>query len=188
MEYKIRNEILPTYFQIGYFSLNNGIEIGGANPLTPSPISALHYHHCIELGVCLCGSGETHIENRIYRFKKGDMQYITPNTPHLSTANEGEKCEWIWIFIDPKKMMSDTSQKDFEELMEATEHGFNGVFSPHEHPRLYNRINSLLERPIDDKLSKLDNLLMVGQILIESARIGNIDKHQARQACAGVYS
>ena len=180
MEYQIRSEILPTYFQIGYFSLDQGIEIGAAASLLPSDISALHYHHCIELGVCLSGSGETHIENRIYRFQQGDMQYITPNTPHLSKADVGEKSKWIWIFIDPKKMVENLEKKGFQEFLDIADQGFNGVFSPHEHPRLFSRINDLLERPKPDEFSAIDNFLMIGQILIESARIGNIDKSQSK--------
>lgn len=176
MEYQIRKEILPTYFQIGYFSLHQGLAIGKAEPLSPSPISALHYHHCFELGVCLSGTGETHIENRIYRFRRGDIQYITPNTPHLSTAYEGEKCEWIWIFIDPTAIGSNLEKKGFEDLPGISARSFNGVFSPHEHPRLFSRINDLLERPKEDEFTSLDNFLMIGQIMIEAARIGNIDK------------
>ena len=180
MKYQIRNEILPTYFQIGYFSLAQGVEIGNAEVLSPSSISALHYHHCIELGVCLSGSGETHIENRIYRFQRGDIQYITPDTPHFSRAFEGEKCEWIWIFIDPKEILSIIQEKEFNEILQTTHFGFNGVFSPHEHPRLFERIHNLLECPREDSFSKLDTILIIGQILIEAARIGNIDKSQTK--------
>ena len=180
MKYEIRNEILPTYFQIGYFSLQQGIAIGEPTPLYPFPISALHYHHCIELGICLSGSGETHIENRIYHFKRGDMQYISPNTPHLSKANEGEKCEWIWIFIDPKKISPYPEPVGFERLWDIASQGFNGVFAAHEHPRLFKHIHDLYESPAEDKYSDIDHFLIAGQILIESARIGNIDKSQSK--------
>ena len=180
MEYEIRNEILPTYFQIGYFSLQQGIELGEPSKLYPSPISALHYHHCIELGICLSGSGETHIENRIYHFKRGDMQYIAPNTPHLSRANEGEQCEWIWIFIDPKKISPYPDKNGFERFWDIAGKGFNGVFAAHEHPLLFKRITDLYESSRDDKYSDIDHFLIAGQILIESARIGNIDKNQSR--------
>lgn len=180
MEYKIRNEILPTYFQIGYFSLHQGIEISKAERLSPMSISALHYHHCIELGVCLSGSGETHIENRIYHFRKGDMQYISPNTPHLSTADKGEKCEWIWIFIDPQKMLLNYNFVKLNELLNNSNPRYSGVFSPHEHPRLFSRINDLLEQPKEDNYSNFDIFLTVVQILIESARIGDKDKKQSK--------
>lgn len=75
-------------------------------------------------------------------------------------------------------MLSNLEKKGFEELLEVCGQGFNGVFSPHEHPRLFSRINDLMERPREDSLTPLDNVLMVGQIMIEAARIGNIDKRQ----------
>ena len=181
MEYKLRNEILPTYFQIGYFTLKQGIEIGKQSPLMTSPISALHYHHCIELGVCLSGSGETHIENRIYHFHQGDIQYIPPNTPHLSTAYEGEDCNWIWIFIDHSKMVDSFDfKKEFTNLLDISCHSFSGVFSPHEHPGLFNLITNLLDSTQEDNFSNLDNFFIIGRIIIETARIGNIDKSKSK--------
>ena len=181
MEYKLRDEILPTYFQIGYFALKHEIEIGKPSNLMTAPISALHYHHCIELGVCLSGSGETHIENRIYHFRQGDIQYIPPNTPHLSTAYEGEECRWIWIFIDyPKMVDTFDCKKEFTNLLDISCHSFSGVFSPHEHPELFNRITKLLESNQEDSFSNLDNFFMIGQIIIETTRIGNIDKSKSK--------
>lgn len=173
MNYQIRKEVLPTYFQIGYYALDHGLSLGTPEYLYPASISALHYHHCFELGICLSGKGETHIENRIYHFKRGDMQYITPNTPHLSQAYEGEECKWIWTFIDPKIM---TLNPEFQFLLEPSFEGFNGVFEPEEYPRLAKRIQNLMDRSVKDQLSDLDHFLAVGQILIEAARIGNIDK------------
>ena len=176
MIYKIRNIILPTHFQIGYFALNRGIEIGEVEQLEHSPISALHYHHCIELGIYVVGSGETHIENRIYHFRAGDMQCIPPDTPHITSAHEGERCEWIWIFADPKKLMTETEGTIFTEILENIHMGFCGVFSPHEHPRLAKLILSLSEQSDKDQFALLENLLITGQIMVKAERIGNIDK------------
>lgn len=176
MTYELRTTILPTHFQIGYFALNKGIEIGKIEQLHHYPISSLHYHHCIELGICIAGSGETHIENRIYRFRAGDMQYIPPDTPHISSANDGERCEWIWIFADPKKLVTNTEGTVLTEILENFHTGFSGVFSPHEHPRLAELILTLSEHSEKDQFTQLDNLLTVGQVLIEAMRIGNIDK------------
>ena len=180
MRYELRTTILPTHFQIGYFALNKGIEIGKIEQLHHYPISSLHYHHCIELGICMSGSGETHIENRVYRFRAGDIQYIPPDTPHISSADEGEKCEWLWIFADPKNLLTSTQGTILTEILESLHTGFSGVFSPHEHPRLAELILSLSERSEKDRFTLLDNLLTTGQILIEATRIGNIDKGQIK--------
>ena len=100
MEYSTRNEILPVYFQIGYPSLSHGLSVGEVEPLDFQPISALHYHHCLEFGICYSGTGEMHIENRIYRFAPGDISYVGRNVPHFSKADENVESKWVWIFLD----------------------------------------------------------------------------------------
>ena len=100
MEYVTRNEILPIYFQIGYHYLSNGLSVGVPTSLDFQPISALHYHHCLEFGICCSGSGEMHVENRIYRFSPGDISYVGANVPHFSKADAGTVSRWIWLFLD----------------------------------------------------------------------------------------
>lgn len=177
MDYTTRTEILPTYFQIGYFSLNNGLSIGERTMLSTQPMTALHYHHCLELGICLSGTGETHIENRIYRFKQGDIQFVNANIPHMSIADVGIPCNWIWLFVDVQKLLINNRGKVTDELLEISDMGFNGVFSPYEHPELARLVTTLTEIRHDDKYSELYNTMLIGQILIESVRIGDIDKN-----------
>lgn len=180
MEYTTRTEILPTYFQIGYFSLNNGLSIGERAVLPVQPLSALHYHHCLELGICLSGTGEAHIENRIYKFQEGDIQCVNANIPHMSIADTGAPCNWIWLFVDIQKLLLNNRGKITDELLKISDSGFNGVFSPYEHPELAKLINALTEISRNDGYSVLYNTLLVGQILIESARIGDIDKNSKK--------
>lgn len=180
MEYTTRTEILPTYFQIGYFSLNNGLSIGERAVLPVQPLSALHYHHCLELGICLSGTGEAHIENRIYKFQEGDIQCVNANIPHMSIADTGAPCNWIWLFVDIQKLLLNNRGKITDELLKISDVGFNGVFSPYEHPELARLINALTELSRDDGYSMLYNTLLIGQILIESARIGDIDKNSKK--------
>ena len=180
MEYTTRTEILPTYFQIGYFSLNNGLSIGERAVLPVQPLSALHYHHCLELGICLSGTGEAHIENRIYKFQEGDIQCVNANVPHMSIADTGAPCNWIWLFVDIQKLLLNNRGKITDELLKISDMGFNGVFSPYEHPELARLINALTELSRNDGYSMLYNTLLVGQILIESARIGDIDKNSKK--------
>ncbi|MBQ8818605.1 MAG: helix-turn-helix domain-containing protein [Clostridia bacterium] len=180
MEYTTRTEILPTYFQIGYFSLNNGLSIGERAVLPVQPLSALHYHHCLELGICLSGTGEAHIENRIYKFQEGDIQCVNANVPHMSIADTGTPCNWIWLFVDIQKLLLNNRGKITDELLKISDMGFNGVFSPYEHPELARLINALTELSRNDGYSMLYNTLLIGQILIESARIGDIDKNSKK--------
>ena len=176
MEYTTRAEVLPTYYQVGYITLNNGLSVGERAMLPSQPITALHYHHCMEIGICLSGSGETHIENRIYKFKAGDIQCVSSNIPHMSVSDSGRPCNWIWLFVDVQKLLINNKGNITDELLNISDMGFNGVFSPYEHPELARLINFLAETSHNDKYSEIYNTMLIGQILIESARIGDIDK------------
>ena len=180
MNYKIRTDILPTYFQIGYPSINKGISVGKKNLLSSQPLAALHFHNCLEIGICLSGSGVTHIENRIYKFRRGDIQCVSANTPHMSVANGDAFCNWIWIFIDVPTLINSNAGTLSDTLLEISKAGFNGVFSPYEHPKLAHLIDLLSEVALDVKFSELYCSLLVGLILIESARIGDIDRGEKR--------
>ena len=180
MEYTTRNEILPVYFQIGYHSLTSGLSIGRIAMLDIQPISALHYHNCLEFGICYAGTGETHIENRIYRFSPGDISYVGANIPHFSKADAGAECKWIWIFLDPMQLTLDEDNALLLQLSEISEKGYNGVFHPEEHPRLASLIHSLKDLSFSRLYSELDATFLAGQLLIESARIGDVDKSPIR--------
>lgn len=180
MEYSTRNEILPVYFQIGYPSLSHGLSVGEVEPLDFQPISALHYHHCLEFGICYSGTGEMHIENRIYRFAPGDISYVGRNVPHFSKADENVESKWVWIFLDIMQLSLEQDGSLISQLKELAEKGYNGVFHTSEHTRLADLIHKLKGNAKADSFSGLEIALLAGQILIESARIGDVDKNKNR--------
>ena len=182
MEYRIRNEILPIYFQIGYHALSDGLSVGNVVPLDYQPISALHYHHCVEFGVCCNGTGEMHVENRIYRFCPGDISCVGADVPHFSKADVGVESNWIWIFLDATQLFYAGSHQIAGHLREIASTGFNGVFHPEEYPQFSELIRELIRsrnRP-QDPYTALANTFLAGQILIESARIGDVDKSKVK--------
>ena len=180
MEYTVRNEILPVYFQIGYNALLNGLSVGKIVPLDVQPISALHYHNCLEFGICYTGTGEMHVENRIYRFSPGDISYVGANIPHFAKADAGTECKWLWIFLDPLQLAINENSGLLLQLNEISEKGFTGIFHPQEHPRLASLMQELKKLSQDDPYKDLDSAFLVGQLLIESARIGDVDKSKIR--------
>ncbi len=180
MEYSTRNEILPVYFQIGYPSLFHGLSVGEAEPLDYQPISALHYHHCLEFGICYSGTGEMHIENRIYRFAPGDISYVGRNVPHFSKADNNVESKWLWIFLDILQLSLEQDDSFIARLTDLAERGYSGVFHMSEHTQLAELIQKLKANSKRDSFSGLETALLAGQILIESARIGDIDKNKNR--------
>lgn len=64
----------------------------------------LHAHNCLELGLCLRGSGSLFIGGSICPFEAGSVQIIQPGCLHdsqvLMNAPDEAPSEWLYIFAD----------------------------------------------------------------------------------------
>ena len=104
MNYELNAINLPVFYSP--VEIKGGIRVAKSYELSASPITALHYHNTMELGLCLSGEGEIYTENRIYKFKKGCVQVFPPKTPHLSKAYAGEASRWVYADINPAELLS----------------------------------------------------------------------------------
>ena len=141
-------------------------------PLSSSDITALHFHKCLEIGVCTEGSGSCIIDNRIYKYKKGDMQIALPYQPHLANGDKQTPGKWIWFSYDPYKLTSGDDIGNRIAAIIEKQVNFSGVFSPEEYPELAAIISKCIAETLDSKgLSHLYALLLVGQLILELSRI-----------------
>lgn len=105
-------------------------------PLSTKEITSLHFHKCLEIGVCTDGSGNCIIDNRLYRYKKGDIQIVLPYQPHLANGDKENRGRWIWFSYDPYKLTSSDDIGNRIATIIEKQVNFNGVFSPDEYPEL----------------------------------------------------
>lgn len=175
MLYTLSDKILPSYYRDNYGGNYKVLHINkpGNMALQPSVIEALHYHKCAEIGICLCGSGVTHVENRIYAFAEGDMQFVPPGMPHLSAATPGVETRWQWISFEPARILRDCGYRQTEALDRLCGEGFSGIFHPWEHPRLAELLCRFRDAALaPDAYSEAELPFLTGQLLVECARVG----------------
>ncbi len=142
------------------------------HPLSCQPIKSLHFHKCLEIGVCTNGSGSCIIDNRLYKYNKGDMQIVLPYQPHLANGDEHNFGRWIWFSYDPYKLTSNDDIGNRIATIIEKQVNFSGVFSPDEHPQLAAIINKCICETQNTKgLSHLYALLLVQQLILELSRI-----------------
>ena len=168
--YDIRENALPIFFQ----RVNNKpIDISSENfELKSAKISALHYHDVLEIGVCLSGSGKTHIDNRVYEYQRGYCQSIPAGVAHLSTADD--KSKWAWVSIKLPDALSKAGITNPEEIVELSNVNniFCGVFSPIEHPTLAKIILRIVEICREkSQFWSTQCAFAIGDFLIESSKI-----------------
>lgn len=66
--------------------------------------SRFHFHNCLELGLCLKGSGVEIIDNRACSFSAGTLSVIHRGCPHDShiplRSGDAVQSEWLFVFAD----------------------------------------------------------------------------------------
>ena len=175
MLYTLSDKILPSYYRDNYGGNYKFLHINKPEnmALQPSVIEALHYHKCAEIGICLCGSGVTHVDNRIYAFAEGDMQFVLPGIPHLSAATPGVETRWQWVSFEPMRILHACGYRQTAALERLCAEMFSGVFHPWEHPRLAELLRRFRDAALTpDAYSEEEIPFLTGQLLIECARIG----------------
>lgn len=185
MEYKIRKESLRTVFRDVREAKSEPYWISDAkDAMFPGPITMLHYHNMMEFGLCICGSGEYQIEDKLYRFGAGDMAIIDKYVPHYSNSDENAPALWKVFFFDPVRLMQLAGMLDPEKtlLIANTKLPFNMCFSKEDNAHLSNFINKIISlSEIQDEYTDASLAFAISSFLIECARYGkkHISNHHA---------
>ncbi|MCD7864089.1 MAG: AraC family transcriptional regulator [Lachnospiraceae bacterium] len=61
----------------------------------------LHFHNCMEIGVCLKGSGYMKFRGEDIRFHEGDVTVIPENIPHTTCSDSGTSSYWLYLMFNP---------------------------------------------------------------------------------------
>ena len=73
----------------------------GNNWVPLSNLDHMHFHNCLEIGICHSGFGSLYVENQIFPFHPGDICLIPSNTPHM-TVRSTEDSHWEYFAFDPQ--------------------------------------------------------------------------------------
>ena len=65
------------------------------------PIRHLHFHGCLELGLCHAGHGVFVVGSKILPFSSGDVAFIEGGEVHLARSAPGTTSSWSWVYLDP---------------------------------------------------------------------------------------
>lgn len=169
---------MPAYYRDYYHGDYSLIQRNPAK-LSSNPITALHYHHCVELGICLQGSGTTYVDNRKYSYSAGDLQVMPAGIPHLSMAEKGVVTEWFWISFEPLRILKESGIYHLELFEEMASNSYSGIFHPWEHPQLAEIIYKFRDVDLDQGVqTDIACTFLAGQLLQECARIGDVDHTQ----------
>lgn len=91
--------------------------------ISDKPSGRLHFHNCLEIGICEENSGTMEFFNSSFEFSKGDVTIIGSDICHTTYSTKNSRSKWSYIFIDfeailepffPLKLF--TNYQDYEYL------------------------------------------------------------------------
>ena len=127
-----RNYYLPPHFPVIALS-------GDYWKISDRPSGHLHFHNCLEIGICHSDSGCLEFYGEPAPFKEGDITVIPRNVPHTTYSSPGLASHWSYIYLDPRELFRHLLPADWKnyDLLSYGLPNYKYIFAKEEHPFLY---------------------------------------------------
>lgn len=97
-----RNYYLPADFPVLLLT-------GDVWRLSDIPNESLHFHNCLEIGICQSDSGMLRFyDGQTVSFSSGDITCIPRNIPHTTVSSPRTRSKWSYLFLDPRQLFLGT--------------------------------------------------------------------------------
>ncbi len=157
-----RNYYLPLDFPVLLLS-------GEHWKISSVPSSTLHFHNCLEIGVCHSESGYMKFnsgQEPLY-FKEGDITCIPRNIPHTTYSSPNTESHWSYLFLNPQELFKIIApsllHSQTPPLLTHIYNDFKYIFSKDAYPHIYDLVLAVIHE-IEEKKSHYKASAM-GQIL-----------------------
>ncbi len=133
------------------------ITVGVGAPLGSYPTSGLHFHDCLEIGLCHSGSGVVLINGETFSFSEGDVTIIPNGVAHYHVGIAKSAGKWSWISALPVKLLACFAESlgnlDLEKALVSPDSCF---FEAGKFPVIHAQTKALVEQlGLRDQLSSI---------------------------------
>lgn len=70
------------------------------------PSGRLHFHNCLEIGLCHTEGGVLQLGQEEFDFHAGYVTLIARNVPHTTWSSPGTSSLWSYLFLDPEALLT----------------------------------------------------------------------------------
>lgn len=136
-----RNYYLPYDFPVLLLS-------GDHWKISNIPSKHLHFHNCLEIGICHSESGYMKFNGQepLY-FKEGDITCVPRNIPHTTYSSPGTESHWSYLFIDPGELfrnMAPNFSRGFDLSLSAYKE-YKHILSKDTYPLVYQLTTTIIQ-------------------------------------------
>ncbi len=127
-----RNYYLPSDFPVLLLS-------GEHWKISSIPSKHLHFHNCLEIGICHSESGYMAFSGKepLY-FKEGDITCVPRNIPHTTYSSPGTESRWSYLFLNTQDLFKNIAPniRGFDLSLSAYK-TYRHILGRDEYPRVY---------------------------------------------------
>lgn len=135
------------------------------------PITHLHVHDCLEMGLCHEGQGVFVVGTKVLPFHAGDVVLINHTEVHLARSAPGTVSRWTWIYLDPVRLVGADLVNRFDDPARLGGPDFRNVMGVPAHSRLVDAVRQLVEEHRRRRQGWRDMArMLVAEVLIHAAR------------------
>ena len=73
--------------------------------ISPVPSKRLHFHNCLEIGLCHSDSGAMILGDQEFPFRSGFVTCVARNVPHTTWSDPDKSSLWSYIYVDPEALL-----------------------------------------------------------------------------------
>lgn len=137
-----RNYFLPYDFPVLLLS-------GDHWKISNTPSKNLHFHNCLEIGICHSESGymEFNRKNEPLFFKEGDITCVPRNIPHTTYSSPGVESHWSYLFLDPGELFRNIApgfSRNFDLSLSAYKE-YKHILGKNEYPLVYQLCTMIIQ-------------------------------------------
>jgi AraC family transcriptional regulator, activator of mtrCDE len=107
----------------------------------------LHFHNCLEIGICHTDSGIMEFERDSVHFKAGDVTCVPRYLPHTTYSSPNTASLWSYIFFSPEDLFKNlfrSSDNNFERPMSALKIN-NYILSSETYPKVHTLATTIVD-------------------------------------------
>lgn len=172
-----RSYYLPMHFPVLLLS-------GDYWKISDVPSGRLHFHNCLEIGICHSDSGCIEFLGEPMQFQAGDVTVIPKNIPHTTYSSPGTESRWSYIFLDPQELfrgMLPAAWKSFD-ITVGSSRSYLPILNKKKYPQVHSLVLSIIKELEEQKPSyQLSAKGLLLSLYIELLRIETDVKNLAEE-------
>lgn len=179
-----RNYALPAYFPI--------ISLSGDNwHISDIPSGTLHFHNCLEIGLCETDNGTLEFSDTQSEFSAGDVTIIASDVAHTTYSAPGKSSKWSYLFVNVEDLLSPYFPLDIisnNGSLQNLLRNYRAILSKKDYPDIHFLVSSIItemeNKPTNFQFSVRGLMLSLITKLInlyDEAKSTNSDSIQAHE-------